>query len=232
MKYFILPFFIFISMNGLSQDEQLKADWANLKRYAKENADLKPVTKGEHRIVFMGNSITESWKVKDEAFFSDRGYIDRGISGQTTPQMLLRFSADVIALKPSVVVILAGINDIAENTGPIPLTETYGNIVAMAKLAKRNKIKVVVSSVLPANAFPWRPQIKPAEKIISLNAMLKAYCKTQAIVYLDYYSSMVDDAKGLDKKYTEDGVHPTLAGYKVMEPLVEMAIKKALHRKS
>jgi len=232
MKYFNVVFFIFISMNGYSQDEQLKAEFANLKRYAKENADLKPLRKGEHRIVFMGNSITESWKVKDDAFFTDRGYIDRGISGQTTPQMLLRFPTDVVALKPTVVVILAGINDIAENTGPIPLTETYGNIVAMIKLAESHKIKVVVSSVLPANAFLWRPRIKPAEKVIALNAMLKAYCSSNGIVYLDYYSSMVDDAKGLDKKYTEDGVHPTLAGYKVMEPLVEAAIKKALRHKN
>jgi len=227
MKYLVFSFFILISMNALSQE-----DWANLKRYAKENADLKPPVRGEHRIVFMGNSITESWKVKDEAFFNDRGYIDRGISGQTTPQMLLRFPSDVIALKPTVVVILAGINDIAENTGPIPLTETFGNIVAMVKLARAKKIRVIVSSVLPANAFPWRPQIKPAEKVIALNAMLKAYCKTHGIVYLDYYPHMVDDAKGLDKKYTEDGVHPTLAGYKVMEPLVEVAIKKALRQKS
>ncbi len=232
MKYLIGSFFILISMNGLSQVDQINLDWANLKKYAKENADLQPPAKGEHRIVFMGNSITESWKVKDEAFFYDRGYIDRGISGQTTPQMLLRFPADVIALKPSVVVILAGINDIAENTGPIPLTDTYRNIIAMVKLARANKIKVVVSSVLPANRFPWRPQIKPAEKVIALNAMLRAYCKTHGIVYLDYYPGMVDYAKGLDKKYTEDGVHPTLAGYKVMEPLVETAIEKALRKRS
>jgi lysophospholipase L1-like esterase len=179
----------------------------------------------------MGNSITESWKLIDSNFFIGKPYINRGISGQTTPQMLVRFRPDVIALEPSIVVILAGINDIAENTGPIALNDIYGNIISMVQLAKVNKIKVVVSSVLPANAFPWRPGIKPAEKIIMLNMMLSAYCKTKNIVYVDYYSKMVDDQKGLDKKFSEDGVHPNLAGYKIMEPLVEHAIKKALNQK-
>ena len=220
-----------ISLNSIAQVAQSNADWANLKKYATKNQQLKPPAKGENRVVFMGNSITEFWRITDSAFFIKNNYIDRGISGQTTPQMLMRFRPDVIDLKPAVVVILAGINDIAENTGPITLENIYGNIISMVQLACANNIKVVVSSVLPANNFPWRPQIKPAEKVIALNSMLEAYCKTNNIVYLDYYSNIVDDQKGLDKKYTEDGVHPTLAGYKVMEPLVEQAIKKALSQK-
>jgi lysophospholipase L1-like esterase len=210
---------------------QSEADWANLKRYASENQKLKLPAKGENRIVFMGNSITASWKDIDRSFFINKPYINRGISGQTTSQMLVRFRQDVIDLKPSVVVILAGINDIAENTGPISLENIYGNIISMIELANANRIKVVISSILPANNFPWRPQIKPAEKVVKVNSMLEAYCNKNSIVYLDYYSKMVDKKKGLDKKLTSDGVHPTLEGYKIMEPLVEAAILKALQQK-
>lgn len=184
----------------------------------------------EKRIVFMGNSITEGWKNTDPGFFEGRLYIDRGISGQTTPQMLIRFRPDVIDLKPAIVIILAGINDIAENTGPMTLEETAGNIFSMAQLAKAANIKVIISSVLPANTFPWRPEIKPAEKVIELNILLKQYCEENRITYLDYYSHMVDDKKGLDPRYGDDGVHPNLAGYKVMEGLVENAIKSALEK--
>jgi len=211
----------------MGQDQQTN-DWANLKKYAADNKNLKPPAKGKKRVVFMGDSITESWISFDSGFFSGKQYIDRGISGQTTPQMLIRFQQDVISLKPSVVVILAGINDIAENTGPIPLEKVFENIVAMVELAKKHKIKVVLSSVLPAYDFPWRPGMQPAEKVIKLNTMIRSYCTQHNIVYVDYYSKMVDERKGLDKKYTEDGVHPTLAGYKIMEPLVEKAIKTAL----
>lgn len=214
----------------MCQDDQLKTDWANLKKYAAENKQLAPPAKEENRIVFMGNSITEFWKITDSSFFYNKPYIDRGISGQTTPQMLVRFRPDVIALKPAVVVILAGINDIAENTGPIAIETIFGNIVSMAELAKANNIRVVLSSVLPAYDFPWRPGLKPVEKIIQLNSLISAYCKTNSIVYVDYYSAMVDERKGLDKKYSDDGVHPTLAGYKVMEPLVEAAINLALSK--
>ena len=204
-------------------------DWPNLKKYAADNTNLPPA--GSNRIVFMGNSITEGWPKKDSSFFADNGYIDRGISGQTTPQMLLRFRQDVIDLKPAVVVILAGINDIAENTGPITLEAIFGNIVSMAELAKVNKIKAVLCSVLPANRFVWRPALQPAEKVISLNAMLKAYADKNNLAYVDYFTAMVDDKKGLDPKYTEDGVHPTLVGYKIMEPLVQKGIAAALkHR--
>jgi len=147
----------------------------------------------------MGDSITEFWKVNDGAFFNSNPFIDRGISGQTTPQMVLRFRQDVIDLKPSVVVILAGINDIAENTGPITLDQIMGNIISMVELAKANNIKVVLCSVLPANQFNWNPKIKPAEKVIALNEMIQNYATKNNITYVDYYTAMVDDQKGLQK---------------------------------
>lgn len=227
-------FYLFLLLNPLhamSQDQQLKNEWANLKKYAEDNKKLKPASKAEKRVVFMGDSITEFWAYLDNGFFIGKPYINRGISGQTTPQILIRFQQDVISLNPAVVVILAGINDIAENTGPIPIENTFGNIVAMAQLAKQHKIKVVLSSVLPAYDFRWRPGLHPAEKVIKLNALIRSYCTTNNMVYVDYYSGMADERKGLNKKFTEDGVHPTLAGYKIMEPLVEKAIKKALSQK-
>ncbi|MEP6793404.1 MAG: SGNH/GDSL hydrolase family protein [Saprospiraceae bacterium] len=212
----------------MAQADQPTTDWGNLNKYAASNKNLKPLAPMEKRIVFMGNSITESWASIDEAFFTNKSYINRGIGGQTSPQMLIRFRQDVIDLHPAVVVILAGINDIAENTGHITQEQTFGNIVSMAELAKENIISVVLCSVLPAFDFPWRPGLEPAEKIIKLNAMIKAYCTNEKIVYVDYYSNMVDQEKGLDARYTEDGVHPTLAGYKIMEPLVEAGIEQAL----
>lgn len=217
----------FLSLDASSQDK----DWADLAKYAGENKILGAPSKTEKRVVFMGNSITEGWKMMDSAFFAGRPYVDRGISGQTTPQMLIRFRPDVIELKPAAVVILAGINDIAENNGPISLEAVFGNIVSMVQLAKANKIKVVMCAVLPANRFPWRPSILPAEKVIALNKMLFDYASQNKIVYVDYYSAMVDDQKGLPKRYAEDGIHPTLEGYKVMESLVEEGIKKAMKKK-
>lgn len=203
-------------------------DWPNIRKYQDENSKLPPPAPGENRIIFMGNSITEFWKANDPGYFAS--YVNRGISGQTTPQMLVRFREDVINLKPAVVVILAGINDIAQNTGPIKLEDTFGNIVSMAELARAEHIKVVMSSVLPANHFPWRPAIIPTEKVIALNKMLKDYAEANNIVYLDYYSAMVDNQKGLPSNLSGDGVHPNLAGYKVMEPLAEKAIAEALKR--
>lgn len=204
-------------------------DWPNLRKYQDENSKLPPPAPGENRIVFMGNSITEFWKANDPTYFTT--YINRGISGQTTPQMLVRFREDVINLKPALVVILAGINDIAQNTGPIKLEDTFGNLVSMIEIARAEHIKVVISSVLPANHFPWRPAIIPTEKVIALNKMLKDYADANKIVYLDYYSAMVDDQKGLPSTLSGDGVHPNLAGYKVMEPLAEKAIAEALKRR-
>ncbi|HEX3385688.1 MAG TPA: GDSL-type esterase/lipase family protein [Mucilaginibacter sp.] len=208
-----------------------KPDWPNLRKYDEANSKVPAPAAGEKRVVFMGNSITEGWKYSDSAFFSGRPYYDRGISGQTTPQMLVRFREDVINLHPAVVVILAGINDIAQNTGFVKLEDTFGNIVSMVELAHDAKIKVVISSVLPANRLSWRPSIDPAEKVIQLNKMLKDYADANKIVYLDYYSAMVDDKKGLPKNLSSDGVHPTLEGYKVMEPMVEKAIDEAMKRK-
>jgi lysophospholipase L1-like esterase len=213
----------------ISNEERLQTDWANRKKYAAHNKRLKSMSNGEQRVVFMGNSITELWKTTGSSFFAGKPYINRGISGQTTPQMLVRFREDVIELKPNVVVILAGINDIAENTGPATLENIFGNIVSMAELAKANNIKVVLSSVLPAYDFTWQPGLEPAEKVVKLNAMIKSYADKNKIVYVDYYSSMVDERKGLRAEFTQDGVHPTLAGYKVMEPLVEKAIALALN---
>ncbi|HZG23374.1 MAG TPA: SGNH/GDSL hydrolase family protein, partial [Chitinophagaceae bacterium] len=206
------------------------ADWQNLSRYRKANVTLASTSSTKPRVVFMGNSITDGWIRADSSFFAGKNYIDRGISGQTTPQMLVRFRPDVIDLKPAVVVILAGINDIAGNTGPMTLEETFGNIVSMTQLAKANNIRAVISSVLPAYDFPWRQGMQPAEKVIKLNAMLKDYAAKNNLVYLDYFSAMKDERNGLPPHLSKDGVHPTLAGYKIMEPLAEKAIAEALKR--
>jgi lysophospholipase L1-like esterase len=179
----------------------------------------------------MGNSITEGWSRFCPDFFAGRPYLNRGISGQTTPQMLVRFRPDAIDLKPAVVVILAGTNDIAGNTGPSTLEMIEENIISMAELAKANSIKVVLSSVLPAFDYPWKPGINPAEKIVALNAMIKKYADNNGIIYLDYFSSMADERNGLKSEYSDDGVHPNEAGYRVMAPLAEEAIAKALKQK-
>ncbi|WP_018616605.1 GDSL-type esterase/lipase family protein [Segetibacter koreensis] len=213
------------------EDVMKKGDWQNLARYRKANSALAATKSAKPRVVFMGNSITDGWINADSSFFAGKNYIDRGISGQTTPQMLVRFRPDVIDLKPAVVVILAGINDIAGNTGLMTLDETFGNIVSMAQLAKSNHIKVVISSVLPAYDFPWRPGMQPAEKVIKLNAMLKAYATKNNIVYLDYFNAMKDERNGLPANLSHDGVHPTLEGYRIMEPLAEKAIAEAMRRK-
>lgn len=224
MKNIALIALIFLASKNYSQE--MKTDWANINRYSKENQILKTEDNKDNRVVFMGNSITEGWKTNDPEFFSKNNYINRGIGGQTTSQMLVRFRPDVIDLKPKLVVILAGINDIAQNNGPIELHDIFGNIVSMVELAKANTIKVILSSVLPANDFPWKKGMEPAEKIIELNKMLEKYAFENKIIFVNYYPKMVNSEKGLDKKYTNDGVHPTLAGYKVMEPLIQEAILK------
>lgn len=206
-------------------------DWANLKRFQNENKKVMEREKNENRIVFMGNSITEGWSQTDPGFWEGKHYINRGISGQTTPQMVLRFRQDVIDLHPKVVVILAGINDIAGNTGPMTLEQSRDNIIAMAQLAKANNIKVVLSSVIPAYDFPWSPGMEPAEKVVALNKMIKAYADKNNIVYLNYFSAMADERNGLKKELGYDGVHPNLEGYKIMAPLAEKAIAEALKRK-
>jgi acetyl esterase/lipase/lysophospholipase L1-like esterase len=209
-------------------DYLLHKDWSNIKRYDAKNAAVPAPAAGEKRVVFMGNSITDAWINVDSSFFHGKAYYDRGISGQTSGQMLVRFREDVINLKPAVVVILAGTNDIAENNGPSKLEDIFGNIQSMAQLAQASGIKVVISSVLPAAAYPWHPGINPVASISKLNGMLKDYCYKNHIVYLDYYSAMADERKGLPKNLSGDGVHPTLAGYRVMEPLAEKAIEEAL----
>jgi lysophospholipase L1-like esterase len=206
-------------------------DWANFKKYQEANSKVPPPAAGENRVVYMGDSITDFWISIDSTFFAGKPYFDRGISGQTTGQMLLRFREDVINLKPKVVVILAGINDIAENNGPSKMEDVYGNIVSMAELAKANHIKVVLSSVTPAFAFPWRPAIDPVPKVAALNEMLKAYADKNGLTYLDYFTAMADARKGLPANLSKDGVHPNLEGYKMMEPLAEKAIAAALKKK-
>lgn len=206
-------------------------DWANLKRYQEENAKLPAAAANENRVVFMGNSITEGWKRNHPEFFSENPYVCRGISGQTTPQMLLRFHQDVVALKPKVVVMLCGINDIAGNTGPSTLEMIEDNIAAMTEIARANKIRVVLSSVLPAFDFPWRKGLEPANKVIELNKWIKAYAESNKLTYVDYFSAMKDERNGLPERLAKDGIHPNKDGYAIMEPLVKEAIAKAMKQK-
>lgn len=223
--YFILFLSLFMGQNAEAQD------WANLNKYQNENATLQPLKPGQKRTVFMGDSITEFWSVINPEFFAGKPYVNRGISGQTTPQMLIRFRPDVIALKPSLVIIMAGINDIAGNTGPSTLEMIAGNIFSMAELAKANHIKVILCSVLPAYDFPWATGLQPAEKVVALNKIIQKYADANGILYLNYYSSMVNEQKGLNAAYSGDGVHPNKTGYEVMNPLVEKAIAKVLSNK-
>ncbi|MCM4166192.1 hypothetical protein KCTC52924_03115 [Arenibacter antarcticus] len=213
----------------LSTTMSIAQDWAGLQRFSEENKVLAPPATVENRVVFMGNSITIGWIKTRPEFFEGKSYINRGISGQTTPQMLIRFRQDVIDLQPKVVVILAGTNDIAGNTGPSTLEMIVDNIKSMSQLANANGIKVIISSVLPAFDYPWKPGLNPNEKIPALNKLLKGYAEDNGFLYLDYFSAMADDRNGLPKKYAEDEVHPTAEGYSVMEPMVEEAITKALN---
>jgi len=206
-------------------------DWANLSRYQKDNAKLAIPNPIQPRIVFMGNSITEGWLNKRPDFFSNNSYVNRGISGQTTPQMLLRFRQDVINLMPFAVVILGGINDIAGNTGHSTIEMIVNNIVSMVELSKANNIKVILCSVLPAYDFTWRKGLEPAKKIVKLNAILKNYANQHDLIYVDYFTSMADKSNGLKEKLGSDGVHPNISGYLIMEPLIEEAISKVLIQK-
>lgn len=203
-------------------------DWANLEKYRIENIKIGLSAANEKKVVFMGNSITEGWGNIMPSFFAGKPYINRGISGQTTPQMLLRFRQDVIALQPTLVVILAGTNDIAGNTGPSTLEMIENNIASMAELAIANNIKVILSSVLPVYDYSWKPGLHPAEKIVTLNKWIAAFATKNGCTYLDYHSAMKDEKNGLKTVYGDDGVHPNLAGYKVMAVLAEKAIKVAL----
>jgi lysophospholipase L1-like esterase len=228
--FLILSFSTFISQMDAQQQSQ--QTWAFFEKYQAANTILKQQPDYKGQVVLMGNSITEFWVNFDPIFFAENRLIGRGISGQTTPQMLLRFQQDVVDLSPKIVIINAGINDIAENTGPYDRDMTLKNIFSMAQIAKANKIKVVLSSILPADAFPWRPEIKNiAEKVLELNALIKKYADENKIVYLDYHTIMKNAKNGLSPELAEDGVHPTIAGYKIMEKLVLEAIKKAKKRR-
>jgi len=216
-----------------AQDNEKEAklppqDWPDLKKYQEANAELKNSMKGISRVVFMGNSITEGWLNIRPEFFADKPYVNRGISGQTTPQMLVRFRQDVVELNPAAVVILAGINDIAGNTGPSTIEMIFDNIKSMCEIANANNIKVVITSVLPAFDFPWRQGLEPGPKVVHLNALLKSYAAKEGYSYVDYFSAMTDGKNGLRKELGDDGVHPNVAGYKLMEPLLEETLSRIL----
>jgi len=224
LLFYIILTFIFMEEILLAQDN----DWANLNRYKEENLKIGLPADNENRVVFIGNSITQGWIEVNPNFFVGKSYINRGISGQTTPQILVRFRSDVVNLKPKVVVILAGTNDIAGNTGPSTLEMIEDNIASMVEIANANNIKAVLCSILPAYDYPWKPGLEPAQKIVDLNKWIKEYAVKNKIIYVDYFAPMADKRTGLKKEYSEDGVHPNLAGYNIMEPIVENAIAEAL----
>ena len=222
--------FVLIVLLLLTSGNLSAQDWAQLGEFRAANTQIDSVMKKEGRVVFFGNSITIGWLHTTPSFFEGKSYINRGIGGQTTPQMLVRFRQDVIDLKPAVVVILAGTNDIAGNTGPMTLEETLANLKSMTELAMSNDIAVVLCSVLPASDYPWRPGLQPNIKIPALNAMIKAYASEVGAVYLDYFNAMANTEMGLDQDLAHDGVHPTAKGYEIMAPLAEKAIREALER--
>jgi lysophospholipase L1-like esterase len=207
-------------------DKQLLVDFGALARFKEEDVKLGAPAAGEDRVVFMGDSITAGWHLDQS--FPGKPYINRGIGGQTSPQMLVRFRQDVIDLQPKVVIILAGTNDIAGNTGPMTLEQTEGNIASMAELAAANGIRVVLCSVLPAFDYSWAPGLMPAPKIALLNAWIRGYAAAKGFVYVDYHSAMKDERGGLPPALSKDGVHPLPAGYAIMAPLAEAGIEQAL----
>ena len=222
LKPFLLLTVIFM-MNSLNAQ-----DWPNFKEFQEANARLPQVKQNEKRVVFMGNSITIGWLQTHPDFFKNKPYVNRGISGQTTPQMLVRFRANVVDLDAAAVVLLAGTNDIAGNTGPVTLEMILDNIKSMTEIAQANDIKVILCSVLPAFDYPWRPGLAPNVKIPKLNKMIKRYAEESGAYYLDYFTALEDGNNGMINEYTTDGVHLTLEGYQVMEPLVENALQKVL----
>lgn len=208
---------------------------AKLAHYAQANAELAPLSDRERRVVFIGDSITEGWRDADPQYFlstASISRIDRGISGQTSPQMLLRFQQDVIALRPIAVHILAGTNDLAGNWGPIPLETTEGMIASMAELARARGIRVIIGSVLPASDFPWRRGLNPGPAVVKLNEWLRDYCRAQKLTYVDYYAALTDGKLGMPPEVAADGIHPTRAGYQIMKTLADAAIKRALKSRS
>ncbi|AWM35307.1 acylhydrolase [Hymenobacter nivis] len=206
---------------------------ANLPRYAAENRQLPAPVAGTPRVVLMGNSITDAWPRADPAFFAGKPYeyVGRGISGQVSAEMLDRFQRDALGLHPAAVAILAGTNDIAENAGPYQPGATLHNITAMAEMARAAGVRVILCSVTPAAEFPWRPGLGPGPKVVALNTQIKAYARLHRFVYLDYHAALADDRQGMRTGLASDGVHPTLAGYRVMGPLLQQAVAKALKKK-
>lgn len=236
----IVPFFLSVSAiaqetgkeqkkeNAVVTAEDFKDDWAALSHYRKENESLAAPKAGESRVVFLGSSIFEFWKTTVPAFFEGRPYIDRGISGQISPQLLIRFRQDVINLKPAAVIILAGSNDIAGNTGHVTNESIMNNIASMAELARLHHIKVILCEYLPVNEFPWHKGLEPAPKIMALNKLIKTYALANNFTLLDYFTPLVDEHNGQKAELTKDGVHPNKEGYKIMAVVTEAAIKKAL----
>jgi lysophospholipase L1-like esterase len=223
------------ALGALMRNDARSRDWANLARYREANRTLAAPAANESRVVFMGDSITDSWpQPRFGDFFTAKPYVGRGISGQTTPQMLVRFRTDVIDLKPKVVVILAGTNDIAGNTGPMTNEEVQGNLASMAQLAKANGIRVVLSSIQPVSGYHTAPTgtpqttSRPMERIRAINEWMKKYAAAEGHVYLDYFSAMVDDKGLLREELSADDLHPNAKGYAIMGPLAEAAIKQAL----
>jgi lysophospholipase L1-like esterase len=224
------------ALNAVVNNDMRRRDWPNLTRYREQNRALSAPAANEARVVFMGDSITDAWpQPRFGSFFVDKPYVGRGISGQTTPQMLVRFRPDVIDLKPKVVVILAGTNDIAGNTGPISNEEIEGNIASMAELAKLHGIKVVLSSILPVGAYHVAPNgtpqtlQRPMSRIKAINEWMKAYAAKEKHVYLDYFvPAMIDETGHMRAELSADDLHPNAQGYAVMGPLAEAAIKQAL----
>ncbi|MEZ4776544.1 MAG: GDSL-type esterase/lipase family protein [Bacteroidia bacterium] len=220
-----------VRLGEIKEIERMRKDFGNLARYKEANSQVKPPAAGENRVVFLGNSITEGWVRADPDFFTQNHYIGRGISAQTSVQLLLRFRQDVVALQPKVVVIHIGTNDVAENTGPYDPEFTLNNIQSMSDIARANGIKVVLASVLPATKFEWRRALGDrSDMIVDLNRRIAAYARQQKIPYVDYHSAMKNDKNGLDTDLAEDGVHPTLKGYKIMEELVQKTIKQVLSK--
>ena len=213
----------------VKQLQGLAADYGQLRFYQRANAALPQAGPGEQRVVFFGDSITQGWGEHDSsAFFPGKGYLNRGISGQTTAQMLVRFRQDVIDLKPAAVVILAGTNDIAGNTGAVTPAQIAANLQSMADLARAHGIAVVLCSVLPVSDYPWQPGIAPAQTVVDLNAMLRRYADAEGLTYVDYHAAMRNARGGLDAALAADGVHPTASGYALMAPLAEAGLKQAL----
>jgi lysophospholipase L1-like esterase len=219
-----------LSAKEISAMEAKLADWPQLGRYKAENTTLGPVAAGEQRVVFYGDSITDGWGRRPDTgeFFTGRPYVNRGISGQTTPQMVVRFRQDVIDLHPAAVVILAGTNDVAGNTGPMTPEMTEDNFRSMIDLAKANGIRVIVASITPAADYPWRKGLVPGPKIKALNNWLQGYCVNHSVTYLDYYSALVGEDGGMKEGTSFDGVHPNAKGYAIMGPLAQAAIDKTL----